>query len=222
MIDAKTFDFLTDITENNTKEWFEDHRDAYNDVLANLTSVAEAVIAAYDAESPGFANANPNPRATISRIYRDLRFAKPGKPRYKSDFFLTFKPAGDPLVAGYYLHVEPGNVYSGGGAFTPQRPELNRIRERLAGSYEKWLSVVESTPMQTMFPHGLTSPEDLKIAPKGYDPEDPAIAYLRMKGYCANRPMTMARSKQAAALGDVIESFVTVRPLVEYLNDAVR
>jgi uncharacterized protein (TIGR02453 family) len=223
MIDATTFAFLRGITEHNTKEWFEDNRDAYTDVLANLTDVSQALITEFGKVHPGFAAANPTPRAALSRIHRDMRFAKPGKPRYKSDFFLTFKaPADSPAVAGFYLHVEPDNVYSGGGAFTPQRPELTRIRKRLAGSYDTWLAVVESKPMTTMFPDGLTSPENLKIAPQGYDPEDPAIEYLRMKGYCANNPMTMARAQQPESVGDVVETFSTVRPLVDYLNEAAR
>jgi uncharacterized protein (TIGR02453 family) len=223
VIDAKTFDFLHDITENNTKEWFEGHRAAYNDVLANLTDVSLALISGFDKENVGFAAANPDPRRTISRIHRDMRFAKPGKPRFKSEFFLMFKaPAAAPAIAGFYLHVEPGNVYFGGGAFTPQRPELTRIRKRLSNSYEKWLAVVESEPMKRMFPHGLTSPGNVKIAPQGYDPDDPAIEYLRMKGYCANRPMTMARVQESDSITDVVETFRTVRPLVDYLNEAAR
>lgn len=223
VIDAKTFDFLHDITENNTKEWFEGHRAAYNDVLANLTDVSLALISGFDKENVGFAAANPDPRRTISRIHRDMRFAKPGKPRFKSEFFLMFKaPAAAPAIAGFYLHVEPGNVYFGGGAFTPQRPELTRIRKRLSNSYEKWLAVVESEPMKRMFPHGLTSPGNVKIAPQGYDSDDPAIEYLRMKGYCANRPMTMARVQESDSITDVVETFRTVRPLVDYLNEAAR
>lgn len=222
MISAKTFDFLHDIAEHNTKEWFEANRGAYTDVLANLTDVAESVIIGFDQVNAGFAAANPDPRATISRIHRDMRFAKAGKPRFKSDFFLAFKAAAPSGIAGYYLHIEPGNVFSGGGAFTPQRPELTRIRDRLASSYEGWLAVVESAAMAEMFPHGLTSPENLKVAPQGYDPGDPAIEYLRMKGYCANRPMTMKRVEEPEALADVVETFSTVRPLVDYLNSAAR
>lgn len=223
VIDAKTFDFLHDITENNTKEWFEENRGAYNDVLTNLTDVSSALIADFDKENAGFAAANPDPRRTISRIHRDMRFAKPRKPRFKSDFFLAFKaPAAAPAIAGYYLHIESGNVYSGGGAFTPQRPELTRIRKRMAGAYEKWLAAVESKPMTRMFPDGLTSPGNLKIAPQGYDPDDPAIEYLRMKGYCANRPMTMSRVQESDSTADVVETFRTVRPLVDYLNEAAR
>ncbi|KFF58270.1 hypothetical protein JF66_19745, partial [Cryobacterium sp. MLB-32] len=79
MIDVTTFDFLHDMTENNATEWFEGNRGADNDVLSNLTDVSHALITGFEKENAGFAAANADPRRTISRIHRDMRFAKPGK-----------------------------------------------------------------------------------------------------------------------------------------------
>jgi uncharacterized protein (TIGR02453 family) len=223
MIRATTFAFLRELADNDTREWFEDHRADYDTVMDNLAETAETIIARVDESEKGFAAANPDPRAAISRIHRDMRFAKPGKSKFKPDFFVSFHPTtASAGIAGYYLHIEPGNVYAGGGSFTPDPASLGRIRTRMSASYSRWTAVAESTEMTAMFPHGLTAPETLKIAPQGFDPADPAIEYLRMKGYCANRPLTMKRIQAQESVGDVVETFATVRPLVEYLNDAAQ
>jgi len=221
MIHSMTFDFLHNLAQNNTKKWFDKHRRDYDLAITNLTDMAQALISAYDQKDSGFAKANPDPRATISRIYRDMRFAKAGAPPFKPDFFLSFSTnSNGPAVADFYVHVQPGNVYSGGGAYLPTAPELRRIRQSLAGAYDEWLAVAESPAMKTMFPEGLTGPVSLKTAPRGFSSDDPAIKYLRMKGYCANRPMTTERAEQPESTVDVIDTFTTVRPLVDYLNSA--
>lgn len=221
MIHASTFEYLDDLGAHDTKDWFDAHRTRYNAVLQNLADVAEAIIAEVGATDLPFAQANPDPRATISRIHRDMRFAKDGRSKYKTDFFLIFK-APPTSIAGYYLHVERDNVYAGGGAFTPQPGELDRIRQSIQQGYDRWLAVVGSPDMTRTFPDGLTSPETLKIAPKGYDPRDPAIEYLRRKGFCANHALSMAQIQRTDALADITHTFATVRPLVEYLNAATK
>jgi AcrR family transcriptional regulator len=64
-----------------------------------------------------------------------MRFAKPGRSKYKPDFFLSFhastRGAG---IAGFYLHIEPGNVYAGGGSFTPDPASLEKIRTRMSAA----------------------------------------------------------------------------------------
>ena len=221
MIHASTFEYLDDLGAHDTKEWFDAHRARYNAVLQNLADTAEAVIAEVGATDRTFARANPDPRATISRIHRDMRFAKDGRSKYKTDFFLMFK-AAPTAIAGYYLHIERDNVYAGGGSFTPQPGELDRIRQSIQQRYDRWLAVVETPAMTHTFPHGLTSPETLKIAPKGYDPHDPAIEYLRRKGFCANHALSMALIQRTDALADITQTFTTVRPLVDDLNAATK
>ena len=219
MILHTTFDYLRDLEENNDREWFEAHRDRYDAYRENLTDVAGDLIAAASAFDPRVREANPDPSKCVSRTHRDMRFNKSNKPPYKTDAFISLNSVGGATSsAGYYFHVERGNTYAGGGVFTTDPPLLTKVRERISRSYDKWLSVAESTDMKKTFPDGLTSPETLKVAPHGFDVDDPAIEYLRMKGFCANHPLTNTRAQQGDVLSEITDTFRTVRPLVDYIN----
>lgn len=221
MIEKYTFDFLKGIAAHNDKEWFEDHRDDYERAKANLVDVAGRLIGAASRFDPKVANANAEPTKCVTRINRDMRFAK-GKPPYKTDLFVMLNSVGDYQgSASYYLHVEPGGCYAGGGIFTTEPKALDHIRKRIAASVPKWTGVVESCEMRAMFPNGLTSPGELKRAPQGYDPDHLAIEYLRMKGFCANRKLTNKQLQDEDALDAVVETFKAAQPLVGYLNDAI-
>lgn len=219
MIERSTFEFFRQLEQNNTKVWLEAHRTEYTAMRENLVEVAEELIAAASAFDPRVREANSDPARCVSRTHRDMRFNKGNKPPYKTDAFIALNSVGGATSsAGYYLHIELGNTYVGGGVFTTDPPLLHAIRHRISNSYDQWLKVVESDEMKRTFVDGLTAPETLKVAPHGYDVDDPAIEYLRMKGFCANRPLTAARVQDADVLDEIVATFQSVRPLVDFIN----
>jgi len=218
MIAAATFKFLRDLDKNNDKEWFEGHRDRYDTALENLTDVAEQLIddaASYD---PDIAKLDLEPEKCISRIHRDMRFQK-GKPPYKTDWFITL--GGEPQAgkgAGYFLHVQSGGSYAGGGLYTPDAKTLHRIRERISARFAEWKTVAEGKRLISIVPDGVTPPDELKTMPHGFDKDDPAAEYLRMKGYVANRELSNADLEGEKAQTLIVEAFKAAKPLVAFLN----
>lgn len=220
MIATSTFDFLKGIASHNEKEWFDLHRDAYEAAKADLADLAGALIGRADEFDEKAGKANPDPARCISRINRDMRFAK-GKPPYKTDFFVSLGVGELQSTASYYVHVEPGGCYAGGGIFVTQPEALGKIRDRIVAATDKWDGIVEASEMRKLFPKGLTSPETLKNAPRGYDADHPAIEYLRMKGFCANHPLTNKAMQDKDAVDEIVRAFKAARPLVDFINDAV-
>lgn len=218
MIAAATFKFLRDLDKNNEKAWFEAHRDRYDSALENLTDVAARLIddaAGYD---PAVAKLDLDPRKCISRIHRDMRFQK-GKPPYKTDWFIML--GGDPQAgkgAGYFLHVQSGGSFAGGGLYTPDAQTLHRIRERISTRFSDWKKVAEGKKLTSIVPDGVTPSDELKTMPHGFDKDDPAAEYLRMKGYVANRQLTNAELEGDEAHRLVIQAFKAAAPLVAFLN----
>jgi len=219
MIKPATFKFLRDLDKNNDKTWFEAHRDAYEAALENVTDVASRLIddaASYDTT---IGDLDLEPKRCVSRIHRDMRFQK-GKPPYKTDWFIML--GGDPQAgkaAGYFLHVQSSGSFAGGGLYTPDTATLHRIREQISRHFDDWTSIVEGKPLTKIMPDGITSPDALKTVPHGFDKDDPAIKYLRMKGYVANCPLTNGQLEGDDAHDLVIEAFKAARPLVAFLND---
>ncbi len=120
MLSTHSFAFRRNLAANNTKAWFEEHRANYDELHAELTEAAGELLgrsASFDKDLPADAL---DPAGCVSRIHRDMRFAQ-GKPLFKTDQFIMLNAAGtgDQNTSSYYVHVEPGRCYAGGGMFTP-------------------------------------------------------------------------------------------------------
>ena len=81
-----------------------------------------------------------DPRRSMFRIHRDVRFSKNKSP-YKTHAACWFSHrnashgVGSETHgggAGFYFHLEPGASFLGGGIWMPPRPSLHRIRESIA------------------------------------------------------------------------------------------
>ncbi|MGP7795650.1 DUF2461 domain-containing protein [Sphingomonas sp. CLY1604] len=222
MIAAKTLTFLRELDDNNSKEWVDSNRDAYEAAIEDLTRMAARLIGAADQYDERIAGNAIDPRHAVSRLHRDMRFQK-GKPPYKTDWFVTIgEDAQSRGPAGYYVHVQPGHCYAGGGVYTPPAPLLGKIRGRISQRYDEWRGIVEDEHLLGLIKGGLTSPAELKTMPRGFDADDPAAPYLRMKGFCANRPLTHAQIESDEGYALTIEAFKTARPLVDFINEAGR
>ena len=127
-------EFLTDLAQNNNREWFAANKERYTDALAVFTQFSERFIAGiqqFDDSMPGI-----TPKDCMWRIYRDTRFSKDKTP-YK-DHFGVYPCAGQPGKpqtlgkhsdrAGYYFHVQPGQCMFAAGMWCPNPDLLNAVR----------------------------------------------------------------------------------------------
>jgi uncharacterized protein (DUF2461 family) len=77
---ADTLAFLSELSENNEKTWFDANKQRYrNDVIANVPAfVATLGERLQDGISPGIVyDTRTNGAGSMMRIYRDTRFSKP-------------------------------------------------------------------------------------------------------------------------------------------------
>src|SRR5688500_2221703 len=131
--------FLRQLKKNNKREWFQANREAYDsEVLGPLKLLVEEVDVRLGRFAPEFVG---DPKRSIFRIYRDVRFSKDKSP-YKTHAASWFKHqnAGYGVGsethgggAGFYFHLEPGGEsLVAGGIWMPPRPSLNQLRESIA------------------------------------------------------------------------------------------
>ena len=101
--------FLSELKENNYKEWFWDHKQEFDLLRDNFTmDVAEIIsaISIFDNTVKGL-----QPKDAIFRIYRDIRFSLDKTP-YKTHFGAYIARGGRKgVLGGYYLHIEPSNSF---------------------------------------------------------------------------------------------------------------
>jgi uncharacterized protein (TIGR02453 family) len=176
----QTLTFLKQIKKNNNREWFEKNKATYLKSKEEYELVVQKVInniAKFDAKVAGIEAA----KATF-RIYKDVRFSKDKTP-YKTNFGASINPGGKKsLVAGYYMHAEPGNSFLAGGCYMPEPDKLNAIRQEIDYNFADFKKILNHKDFKKYF--GEISDEGKLVnPPKGYDKENPAIEILKNKHF---------------------------------------
>ena len=182
------FRFLRELREHNERTWFEANKARY------LARVRDPMLAFIAAVGPKLAAISPHlvadPRpsgGSLLRIYRDTRFSR-DKTRYKTNVGLRF-PHGagkDIHGPGYYLHLEPGEVFMGAGMWHPDAAALHAVREAIAKNPRAWQRARRS-PLT----HG---DESLRRAPRGFDPDHPLVEDLKRTSFTVGRRFTEAQA----------------------------
>ncbi len=219
------FTFLRGLARNNRKEWFEAHRESYEaDVREPMRALVDELDAVLGELAPEFRG---DPRKSVFRIYRDVRFS-PDKSPYKTHVacWLFHQDAGSGVGqeahggAGFYAHVEPGACMVGGGLWMPPKPALDRIRDRLIEDVESFDGLLADKRFKRRF-GSLSDEAVLTRVPRGYPPDHPAARWLRYKSFTVGRSLRdadVASRRLIAALRTDIE---LMRPFVRWLNGAM-
>ena len=129
----ETSAFLRGLGENNTKAWFDAHRDDYEThYLAPAKSLVEALGDRLLKLAPGI-RAEPRVNGSIFRINRDIRFSRDKTP-YKDHIDLWFweGPNRKTAVSAFFLRIRATRVEIGAGALHFERQSLAAYRKSLS------------------------------------------------------------------------------------------
>ncbi|MCX6137586.1 MAG: DUF2461 domain-containing protein [Ignavibacteriales bacterium] len=212
--------FLRRLKKNNNREWFGAHKDEFEDLVkAPMEALVTSLQPGFDTFAPDF---DLNPKKAIFRIYRDVRFSKDKSP-YKTHIAAHFVVAGRPKGlegSGYYLHIEPGEVFLGGGIYIPDGDQLKKIRRALAARPKEFLEVLRNKMFRKAF--GELQGEKLQRVPAGYTPDNPMVEYLKLKQFFVGSQFKDSVCQDEDFLQLCLRTFATASPLIEFLNDALR
>ena len=217
MLQPSTLGFLRDLKENNDKGWFDAHRKTYEGARKDFEDFVGDLLKALCPLEPALAGQSA--RDCTYRIFRDVRFSKDKTP-YKAHFGAFFSRGGRKWDgAGYYLHLEPGGIFAGGGLWMPEAPLLKKVRQEIDYAFGEWTGIVEGKAFRKVFPE--IGGETLQKVPQGYEADNPAIGYLKHKSFIASHRMADEDLTGKDALKKVVSVFTTLRPMVDFLNRAV-
>ncbi len=180
MISKELFQFLKDLKANNTREWFNDHKPTFQLHQSEVKGFYQEV-------ENRLGQSDLIEKHKVFRIYRDVRFSKDKTP-YKSRFAGYFIRATKELRGGYYLNIEPGNSIAGGGFYGPESDDLKRIRKEFEQDDSEIRAILNNKQFKSTF--GGLQGSELKSAPRGFDPEHPAIDLIRKKQFYVIRNFT--------------------------------
>ncbi|MBL0199046.1 MAG: DUF2461 domain-containing protein [Chitinophagaceae bacterium] len=219
MLQSTTLKFLKDLKKNNNKPWFDEHRTQYETARADFFSMIEKLIPAIAKFDEPIGHLTV--KETVFRINRDVRFSKDKSP-YKNNMACYFNQAGkNGLGAGYYLHIEPGKSFAAGGIWVPEPAVLAGIRQEIDYNFADWKKILENKSFKKVFTDGITSNDTLVRPPKGYDENNPAIEFIKMKSFIVRKSFADADLPDKNFATEVAKTFNTMKPLIDFLNTAL-
>ncbi|MFK7859820.1 MAG: DUF2461 domain-containing protein [Granulosicoccus sp.] len=184
MFPKQTIRFLKQLSANNNREWFAENKQRYEDeVRSPALHFIESVQPALTRVSPYIEASTKKVGGSLMRVYRDTRFGKDKTP-YKTNIGINFRHvrAKDVHAPGYYLHIEPGDVFFGAGIWHPDSPTLLAVRTLIAEHPGEWKALKKKVLGRADFE---LAGSELKRSPKGFDPEHELIDDLRRKDFIA-------------------------------------
>lgn len=218
--------FLRSLKRNNTREWFQAHRDDYEgEVRAPLAALVEELDVRFAELAPEIVG---DPKRSLFRIHRDVRFSSDKSP-YKTNAACWFyhgdagrgvgstTPHGG---AGFYFHMEPGGSMLGGGIWMPPRPTLARLRERIDEEHGSLRRILRDRSLAKRF-GTLDESAMLTRMPRGYADAHPAADLLRHQSFTVGRTLSDAEVL-GPKLPDVLaRDYARLVPFVRWFNGAL-
>ncbi len=215
MITQDLFLFLIELKNNNHKPWFDANNDRYQALRKSFLAFSEEMIAKvslFDESIIGI-----NPKKTMFRINRDIRFSK-NKAPYKSNFGASISEGkGD--APGYYVHIEPDACFLAGGCYMPMPEDLAKIRNYIDATGEELRQITENADFVREY--GVLQGERLKSAPKGYPKDHAQADLLAMKGFFVSHKVTEEQVCSPDFPEYAAKVFKALLPLNDFLRAAV-
>ncbi|MDH5692398.1 MAG: DUF2461 domain-containing protein [Gammaproteobacteria bacterium] len=211
------FKFLRELKKNNNKTWFNDNKPRY------LQSVVEPMIEFISVMEEPLRKISPHFRVdtrrnggSMFRIYRDTRFSKVKTP-YKENVGCQFRheQGKDAHAPGFYVHLEPKNVFFGGGLWMPPNPELHKIRQMIDVFPKSWETVINDRKIKQRF--GGVQGDGLSRPPQGFAKDHPYIEDLKRKSFYLMQEADESLVTSPKFIKEVEKSFQATAPMMKFL-----
>lgn len=209
--------FLKDLQKNNNRDWFHANKASYDLAKKEFVGIVDELIVAIRKFDPDI------PVMTASecmfRINRDVRFSHNKQP-YKTNMGTFIAKGGRKSpFAGYYLHMEPGESFLGGGIYMPEAPVLKRLREEVYHNIDEFKEIITSKEFKKYF--GKLDFEDKLVrAPKGYPETWPDIELLKFKSYVVFHQLSDKDLQQPTLLKHTAAAFKAQYAFNRFLNES--
>ena len=211
--------FLSDLSENNSKSWFEENKATYQDeLLKPAISFIEAVgdelqkinsEISYDTRTNG--------SGSLMRIYRDTRFSKDKTP-YKTNISAMWWQGGGKKTEhpsfGFQLEAKSMKLMAGMFAFSKEQLELYRSAILDDKSGKKLTDILAALGDD----YTLNKPH-YKRVPRGFDVDHPRAHLLQYNALYAfpKKDLSATAVKSPKLVNTVLEHFEALTPIHQWL-----
>jgi uncharacterized protein (TIGR02453 family) len=210
--------FYEELAANNTRDWWHANRARYErDVRAPLEHLLEDLRGEFG-------------EAKVFRPNRDTRFSKDKSP-YKTNIGASFPWVADEPAdggarshtsnvhsSGGYFHLQPGEIYVGGGIWHPEKPWIDAFRRRVADDPDEIGALLGDRVFKKTFGSLSKDGHALQRVPTGYPADHPAADLLKLKDVVFGRRLSDADATSPRLPDVIADSFAAGLPMMRFLS----
>lgn len=223
MISSDFLQFLYELSQNNNRDWFEKNKKRYEATVkkpfeATVAAIIEKVLQMEPSYGP------ITPKDCIFRIYRDTRFSKDKTP-YKTHVSASFTPKNIKSTSdaisfpGYYMQIEFGSVWMGGGAYFLDKEPLRKVRTAIAQDPDAFHDLLNDKDFKEKY--GEIQGERNKVLPPEFKEAAKSEPLLANKQFYYMMEVDPDNALRADFPDFVAEYFRAGKPLNDYFRNAI-
>lgn len=212
-------EFLKDLSKNNNRDWFHTNKKRYE------TTTKKPFAAFLDSLIPELQTFYPELQTTakesVFRIHRDTRFSKDKTP-YKTNVsaILSEKGRKNKEFPGFYIHLEPGRLMIGGGAYFMEPGNLLKMRQHIEQELSRFQQLVRDPEFVGVYEE--VKGEANKRIPKEFNDtfeKEPLIANKQFY-FMAEYPAEEALGPEG--IKRVAKRLQVAKPFLDFLTEVYR
>ncbi len=211
--------YLTELSENNNREWYHAHKSEYKEANSEFESLVQALILKIGEFDSSVINNIP--KELTFKLNRDTRFSHDKSP-YNPAFRAHISSMGKmPIPVGYYFMIKPNDQsFIGGGLFADMFKDATAmVREHISRNGDEWEKIINGLDFRKNFK---VQGASLKNVPSGYEKDHPQAEYLKFKSWYLEYPIKDSELDDAEVfLARATELFRIMKPFNDYLNGAL-
>jgi uncharacterized protein (TIGR02453 family) len=209
--------FLEDLKNNNTREWFNDNKDRYQAAKKSFEEFITDLLPQMAEIDSGLAGLEA--KQCVFRIFRDVRFSKDKSP-YKTNMGAAMTKGGrkSPL-ATYYVHIEAGNIFAGGGIWMPAAAELKAMRQEIYYNADEFKKIINAPAFRKYF--NKIDGEKLKRPPRDFSPDFADIELLKHKSYIVGHNFDDNLVESGKLTNELLKVYKQLLPFNSFINRAL-
>lgn len=211
-----TLTFLRELTANNNRDWFAEHKPKYQEVVLEPSlRLIEAVGKLLERTAPMLQAEAKRQGGSLMRIYRDTRFSKDKTP-LKTNIGIQFRHevGKDVHAPGCYVHIQPDDSFIGVGIWRPESSVLKQIRQAIVDDSNTWKKIIKAKAFAAQFS---LAGDSLKRPPQGIPADHPAMDDLKRKDFIAVNQLTEADILDPNLPKTINKHLKTAAPFMQFL-----
>jgi uncharacterized protein (TIGR02453 family) len=212
--------FLRELSANNDREWFSANKQRYEEqVLDEALIFIQSMHDPLKKIAPRFVAIPKRVGGSLMRVYRDTRFSKNKSP-YKTNIGIQFRheKAKDVHAPGFYVHIDPEDVFLGAGMWHPDAEALAGVRKRIDAKQAEWIRARDERKFRAKF---ALAGDSLSRPPKGFAKDHPLIDDIRRKDFIAVQNLDPGAPLERNFQKEVESAFSAAVPFMTFLCKAV-